>query len=215
MQTTRAKRCPDCYGSKFLWGDGRCSGCGASGYNLNLSRPEQVCARCSGTGICSSCNGSGRLKGQSLALYQPRSLQGRFVLFPLLFVGICTIGFRYAQSRYLSKAVAAAELTHRELFRGRVSQVYVNADERFRLGISFDSALKQMEALRKRLGDCTYSSPAAWSVSATTNGIFVVTKYHGFCTNAESRETMRWHIVNGVAKLSAFHVDSTPSASSK
>jgi len=135
-------------------------------------------------------------------------LVGRLVLLPVLFVVICVGAFRYVQSHYLSKAAAAARVFHRELSQGQASQLYFDADERFRLAVSLDSAVEQIERLRKRLGDCQYSGPTAWSVSTTRDGLYVVTKYRGHCTHGEVSETLNWHLINDIARLAAFHESS-------
>jgi len=207
MQTSRAKRCPDCYGAHWIWGDGKCSRCAGSGKSLSLSYPELECGQCNGSGTCPTCGGTGKLKGVSFALIQPRSTVGKFVL-PLAFVGLCVFAVKHARSQYLVKAVAAADVVHREISQGRVSQIYVNADDSFRMNATFEAAVQEMENIRRRLGSCTYSGPAAWSVSVDTRGIYVVTKYRGVCANGQSTETLRWHIVEGIARLAGYRVTS-------
>jgi hypothetical protein len=143
-----------------------------------------------------------------LALFLPQSLTGRLLLGLALFVVICVAGFKFTEWRYASKAMAAAEVVHRELLQGRASQVYVNADQHFRMSMTYHSAVGQLEAMRKRLGDCHYSNRPAWGVSASARGIYVVTVYSGYCTNGYAIETLRWHIEDGVARLASFRVSS-------
>lgn len=158
--------------------------------------------------MCSTCNGSGRLKGASLAILQPQSLSGRLVLLPLLFVLICIAGFMYVKTEYLKKAVAAAEVMHREISQGRISQIYIDADERFRMSISFDAAVEQITVIRTRLGKCQYSGPNSWGVSVNGDGVYVLTRYTGHCENGEYIETLRWHIVDSIARLASLRVSS-------
>lgn len=205
MQTSRSKRCPDCYGRARLWGDGRCSSCAGSGNSLSLSHPEWECRECHGTGVCSRCNGDGRLKGPSFAFLQFRSTPGTLLALPLLFV-ICVAGFRYHQSRYLSKATASADAFHRALSEDHIAQIYADADESFRRSLGSDAAVEQINDLRQRLVDCQYPRLSTWNVSGTSDGLFVVTRYRRRCADGEFIEALRWHIVDGSAKLASLCV---------
>lgn len=202
------KSCRDCYERWWLWGDGVCSGCAGVGKSLSLGSLERECRACHGTGICPTCNGDGGGRPPSLTLFLPQSLAGRILLGLALLVAICVAGFKYSQWRYASKAMTAAEAVHRVLSQGMVSQVYINADQRFRMSMTYESAVGQLEAIRKKLGDCQYSDRPAWSVAASTRGIYVVTIYSGYCANGYAIETLKWHIEDGVARLAGFRVSS-------
>jgi len=54
----RPVRCPDC-DEGALHGNGRCSRCHGTGINVNLASDAPKCPACDGTGICSTCGGSG------------------------------------------------------------------------------------------------------------------------------------------------------------
>jgi hypothetical protein len=125
-----------------------------------------------------------------------------------LIVAICVAGFKFSQWRYASKAMAAAEAVHRALAQDRVSQVYINADQRFRMSMTYESAVEQLESIRKKLGNCQYSDRPAWSVAASTRGVYVATIYSGYCANGYAIETLKWHIEDGVARLAGFRVSS-------
>jgi hypothetical protein len=45
-------------------------------------------------------------------------------------------------------------------------------------------------------------------MTVTLAGVFVTTTYRGSCTKGEPTETLRWHFVDGTAKLAAWRVDS-------
>jgi hypothetical protein len=45
-------------------------------------------------------------------------------------------------------------------------------------------------------------------MSVTLAGVFVTTTYRGRCTNGEPTETLKWHIVDGTARLAAWRVAS-------
>jgi hypothetical protein len=207
VQTTRTKRCPDCYGRQGLWGDGKCPGCAGTGKVLNLSGPDMECRECQGTGVCRTCAGSGTLKGPSFALIQGNHMPGRLVLFLMLFLIMCLGSARFVKSRYLSKAIAAAAVFHRELSRRQVLEVYANADEGFRRGVTFSSVTQQIDDAEKHLGDCSYAGPVAWSVSASTRGVYVVTKYRGHCALGTCEEILNWHVVDGTARLASLTIN--------
>ena len=143
----------------------------------------------------------------SLALIQPRSRLGKLLVVPLSLAIVIMVPW-YARSRYLPVAAAAAEVVHMELSRGEVSRVYADADERLRASASLGSVAARFEKVRQRLGDCRYSGPTRWGASVTLAGVFVTTTYRGLCTNGEPTETLKWHIVDGTARLAAWHVDS-------
>lgn len=119
---------------------------------------------------------------------------------------ICVAGFRYLQSRYLSKATTSADAFHRALSEGQIAQIYADADESFRRSLGSRAAVEQIIDLRQRLADCQHPRPSAWSVSGTSNGVFVVTSYRTRCANGELIETLRWHIVDGSARLASLRV---------
>jgi hypothetical protein len=212
VQTSRTKRCPDCYGRRALWGDGNCPGCAGSGKSLNLSIPDQECRECQGTGVCRTCDGCGTLKGPSFALIQVNHMPGRLVLCLILFVILCFGSMRFVKSRYLSSAVAAAAVFHSELSRHQVVEVYAKADEEFRRGVTFSSLMERIDGVGKRLGDCNYAGPVTWRVSVSPRGIYVVTKYRGRCALGTCEEILNWHVLDGTARLAKLSINQYPKA---
>jgi hypothetical protein len=120
---------------------------------------------------------------------------------------VCLGSIHFVKSRYLSKAIAAAAAFHRELSRHQVSEIYANADERFRRGATFISLRERIDGVGKRLGDCNYAGPVAWSVSASPRGVYVVTKYRGHCVLGTCEEILHWHIVDGTARLASLTIN--------
>jgi hypothetical protein len=203
------RRCPDCYGGGWPWGDGKCSGCAGEGKSLSLSAPERECRECHGTGVCPTCGGEGKLR--TAAIYPPVEIDIRprawHAVVALLLL-VVVFGPRYVRSHYLSRASVAAEAVHAELSRGQLSRVYADADEVFRASASLDSVVERFGRVRQRLGDCRFSGPTGWGMTVTLAGVFVTTTYRGSCTKGEPTETLRWHFVDGTAKLAAWRVDS-------
>jgi hypothetical protein len=134
-------------------------------------------------------------------------MPGRLAFFLILFLIICLGSVRFVKSRYLSKAIAAAAVFHRELSRHQVLEVYANADEGFRRGVTLGSVTEQIDGVEKRLGDCNYAGPVAWSVSASPHGVYVVTKYRGHCALGTCEEILNWHVVNGTARLASLSIN--------
>ena len=197
----RAKRCPDCYGRGF-WGDGRCPGCAGSGKSLSLSHPELQCWRCQGTGICTTCNGFGRL-GTGAALLRPLPPMRKLLILPLL-LAVCLTGVWLFDSRCLAKATSSSEVFHRALSEDKVARIYADADDSFRHRWRSDAAAEQLNEIRRRLADCQAPVLSSWRVSAATNGVYVLTRYAARCPNGEVREALLWRIVHGSAKLTGL-----------
>ena len=53
-------RCPDCDEGLFER-NGKCGKCHGTGINTQLNSAQPECPFCAGTGICSTCGGSGLL----------------------------------------------------------------------------------------------------------------------------------------------------------
>jgi hypothetical protein len=60
---TKPQRCQDCDGG-IIHGDGRCSHCHGSAVNLNLASDVPQCLFCKGTGVCTTCQGTGQYPPQ-------------------------------------------------------------------------------------------------------------------------------------------------------
>jgi hypothetical protein len=134
-------------------------------------------------------------------------MPGRLVLSLILFVIICLGSVRFVKSHYLSMAIAAAAVFHRQLSQHQVLEVYANADEGFRSGATLSSVVERVDGVGKRLGDCNYAGPVAWSVSASPRGVYVVTKYRGHCALGSCEETLNWHVVDGTARLASLTIN--------
>ena len=202
-----ARRCPECSGSRWLWGDGKCSGCAGAGKVYSLTLPDRDCSDCGGSGICSNCRGKGRIWCTSFAPIQPRSLLGRVLAIPLSLLLIWILFYGYLRWRYLPEAEESAEEYHIDMSHDKVSRIYFGADDWLRARVTFDSAITQLESIRTRWGECKYSGLDWWGISTGQQGVFVVTRYRGQCASGNSIETLRCHIVDDDARLVSFRVD--------
>lgn len=209
MVSPSVRKCEDCYGGGW-WGDGKCSGCAGGGRSLSLNAPERECRECHGTGVCSTCGGEGKIRIRR-GMYAPVEIdihpRAWHLVVALLLLAV-VLGHGYVRSHYLSKASAAAEVVHAELSRGRLSQVYSDADASFRANASLDSVAERFGRVRQRLGNCRFSGPTGWGMTVTLAGVFVTTTHRGLCTNGEPIERLRWHFVDGTARLAAWRIDS-------
>jgi hypothetical protein len=112
------------------------------------------------------------------------------------------------KSRYVPSATAASAHLHEQIEYGGSEQIFSAADAAFKTALPYDVAIKFLARVHRKLGNCQYSGPTTWRVSASQNGTIVVLTYHERCSSGEADETLTWRVVDGLVSLVGLNVNS-------
>jgi len=131
----------------------------------------------------------------------------RWILFgsPLIFL-LALLGFcEYSRRSYVPVAAAATQIFHQRLAQGDDELIYDESDQAFKTSITEETLHGYLSRIRRKLGACGYTQPAAWRVTAGNGGVIVTLDYLGYCTDGQVQEELVWRIANGTqARLLHF-----------
>ena len=133
-----------------------------------------------------------------------------FLASPIILLMIGLGYCEYGRRTYLPAAVSATDLFHLRLARGEDALIYQEADPAFKARLTEDTEHAFFSRVRRKLGACSYTGPAAWSVTTNHWGTQVRLIYQGRCTNGLVREVLIWRVLDGQkAALMGFSADSS------
>jgi len=147
--------------------------------------------------------GSGQTKTPHMRVLWKWSLSVAAVVL-IFFMWQC--GSAFLQGQKLANA--AVRHFHQQLNTEAYEEIYRNADEGFRAGISRDQLIQLLRAIHKNLGYAGHESQVNMRVDTNKRGTFITTWYSTAFTGGTAMEAFTWTKGSGSLRLYRYHIES-------
>ena len=111
-------------------------------------------------------------------------------------------------SRDRELSTLAVDRFHAQLETERYAEVYVEADEEFKKAGSEEELVRLLKSVNEKLGKVRVAHLSGYRVIVNPKGTYVMLSYDTEFTTGRATEQFTWHIMDGVAALLNYNINS-------